>query len=274
MFIESCLTPVRHAPCRQRLLAAVMLLLSVIAPAPTLAHVDVSGPPSNACVILLHGLARTAASMDSMAEALSDAGYRVVNVDYPSRHHRIEVLSELAIPEGLAACAESGATELYMVTHSLGGILVRDYLSRHDLESLQRVVMLAPPNHGSAVVDNLQDLPGFQTLNGPAIEQLGTGERSLPLQLGPAPVDTAIIAGSRSVNLYLSTFLENPDDGKVSVASARLEGMCAMLVLKVSHPFIMSDEETIEQVMSYLANGRFTAAEAEYPDCKHRQVSR
>ncbi len=270
MSIEPCLKPVANVPCRRRLLAVLVLLLSVIAPTSSRAHVEVSGPASRACVILQHGLARTAASMESLAEALNDAGYRVANVDYPSRHHRIQVLSDLAIPEGVDACTEAGASELYMVTHSLGGILVRDYLSRHALHSLRRVVMLAPPNHGSAVVDNLHELPGFQWLNGPAIEQLGTGERSLPLQLGPAPVDTAIIAGSRSVNLYLSTFLENPDDGKVSVASARLEGMCAMLVLTVSHPFIMSDEETIGQVLSYLANGRFTAEQAEYPDCEYR----
>ncbi|MGQ7843446.1 esterase/lipase family protein [Granulosicoccus sp. 3-233] len=236
-----------------------------------LAHVELSGPPSEDCVILLHGLARTASSMESMADALNGAGYRVANVDYPSRHHRIQLLSDLAIPAGVEACGQAGASRLQMVTHSLGGILVRDYLSRHRLKSLQRVVMLAPPNHGSAVVDNLQGVPGFHWLNGPAIQQLGTDAHSLPLQLGPATVDTAVIAGSRSVNLYLSTFLENPDDGKVSVASARLDGMCAMLVLTVSHPFIMSDAETIEQVLSYLADGRFTASHAEYPDCRFRR---
>lgn len=238
--------------------------------APPLAHVELSGPASDDCVVLLHGLARTASSMDAMAEALATAGYRVANVDYPSRHHRVQVLSELAIPAGVEACVNAGSSRLHMVTHSLGGILVRDYLSRHSVAALQRVVMLAPPNHGSAVVDNLDDLPGFHWLNGPAIEQLGTGADSLPLQLGAASVDTAIIAGSRSINLYLSTFLENPDDGKVSVASARLDGMCAMLVLPVSHPFIMSDEETIEQVLSYLGSGRFLAEQAEYPDCRFR----
>lgn len=234
------------------------------------AHVELSGPPSAECVVLLHGLARTASSMDDMAEALSAAGYRVANVDYPSRHHRIQVLSELAVSAGIDACVQADSLPAFIVTHSLGGILVRDYLSRHSLDSLQRVVMLAPPNHGSAVVDNLAGMPGFQWLNGPAIEQLGTDANSLPLQLGEASVDTAVIAGSRSVNLYLSTFLENPDDGKVSVASARLEGMCAMLVLAVSHPFIMSDDETIGQVLSYLDSGTFTAEQAEYPDCRFR----
>jgi hypothetical protein len=232
--------------------------------------VHLSGPMSDACVLLLHGLARTASSMEDLAVVLGRAGYRVANVDYPSRHHRIENLSELAIPAGVDACRNSGSSLIDIVTHSLGGIMVRDYLSRHVIGELNRVVMLAPPNHGSAVVDKLEGMPGFSWLNGPAIEQLGTDERSLPLSLGPATVDTAIIAGTHSINLYLSTFLENPKDGKVSVSSARLDGMCAMLTLGVSHPFIMSDEVVMEQTVSYLDTGRFTLGEAEYPDCAFR----
>ena len=234
------------------------------------ANVEMSDSVSDSCVVLLHGLARSASSMDNMAEALTEAGYNVANVDYPSRNHLIAALGDAVIPAGVDACRNSGSRRIHMVTHSLGGILVRDYLSRHAISDLQRVVMLAPPNHGSAVVDNLKDLPGVTLLTGPTFEQLGTDDKSIPLQLGPATVDTAIIAGSRSINLYLSTFLENPDDGKVSVASARLEGMCAMLVLEVSHPFIMKDEEAIAQTIGYLQNGRFTAAKAEYPDCEFR----
>ena len=57
-----------------------------------------------------------------------------------------------------------------------------------------------------------------------------------------------MIAGTRSINLVLSTYLPDPDDGKVSVASARLEGMCGFLTLPVSHPFIMKDKDVIDQV--------------------------
>ena len=45
------------------------------------------------CVVLLHGLARTAASMARLEEALTDAGFAVANIDYPSRKHAIEQLA-------------------------------------------------------------------------------------------------------------------------------------------------------------------------------------
>jgi len=220
------------------------------------------------CVILLHGLARASTSMTAMAEALVASKFKVANVDYPSRHYSVEKLSEAAVSAGLDACTLAAVEHVHVVTHSLGGILIRDYLKRQDIPELQRIVMLAPPNHGSEVVDNLKDIPGFQWFNGPAGNQLGTDENSVPLQLGAISSDAAVIAGTRSINLYLSTFLDNPDDGKVSVASARLDGMCAMLLLPVSHPYIMKDKKSIEQTISYLKTGRFTADSAEHFECK------
>ena len=175
----------------------------------------------NECVVLLHGLARTARSMVPLAVAFEAAGYRVLNVAYPSRLHVIEVLAEVAVGKALARCAAFAPRAIHFVTHSLGGILVRQYLGRHAVANLGRVVMLAPPNQGSEVVDRFGWLPGFRLFNGPAIEQLGTGTASLPRRLGALHAPVGVIAGTRSVNWLLSTALPGPNDGKVSVASTR-----------------------------------------------------
>ena len=98
----------------------------------------------------------------------------------------------------------------------MGGILVRQYLLLNTIENLGHVVMLGPPNKGSQVVDKLYKVPGFKLINGPAGMQLGTGELSVPNILGPANFKVGIIAGTRSINLILSSMLPNPDDGKVS----------------------------------------------------------
>jgi pimeloyl-ACP methyl ester carboxylesterase len=211
------------------------------------------------CVILLHGLGRTAFSMQRMKRSLEGNGYYVANVDYPSRDHKIEVLAPLAIEDGLQQCGEkSGITAVHFVTHSLGGILVRVYLVENTIANLGRVVMLAPPNQGSKAVDEMESIPGFDWLNGPAGYQLGKGPESLPLRLGVPEFDFAVIAGDRTIDPITSAVLDDPDDGKVSVSDTRLEGMRDFVVVPASHAMIMQDRDVIRLVMNYLARGSFS----------------
>ncbi len=207
------------------------------------------------CVILLHGLARSEQSMAPLAEALATAGYHTVNLGYPSREQTVEELARAAIEPALLQCGAD--REVSFVTHSLGGILVRHYLKTVVVPKLQRVVMLGPPNQGSEVVDKLGVFPGFEWLNGPAGLQLGTGETSLPRRLGPVTYPVGVIAGNRTFNPILSQMLPDPDDGKVSVASTRVDGMTDHLELPVTHTFMMRNKEVIRQVLAFLDTGRF-----------------
>ena len=210
------------------------------------------------CVVLLHGLARSSTSMNRMQRELDAAGYETANIEYPSRDYTVEELATMAVPEGLAACRElEGVETVHFVTHSLGGILVRQYLSENDIPELGRVVMLGPPNQGSSAVDELQDVPGFDWLNGPAGYQLGKGEESIPLQLGPADFELGVIAGSRTIDPITSAVLENPDDGRVSVEDTKLEGMADHVVVKHSHAFMMRMGTTIELTIRFLETGSF-----------------
>lgn len=207
------------------------------------------------CVILLHGLARTAASMEIMTASFISEGFDVVNVDYPSRDHPIEKLADIAVNDGIDKCPRDQT--LHFVTHSLGGILVRYYLTHNEVSRLGRVVMLAPPNQGSEVVDKLRDKPGYAIINGPAGAQLGTDKDSIPLKLGAANFELGVIAGTSSVNPILSLYLPNPDDGKVSVERTKVAGMKDFITVRHSHPFIMRSSEVIEQAISFIQTGSF-----------------
>jgi triacylglycerol lipase len=63
--------------------------------------------------------------------------------------------------------------------------------------------------------------------------------------------------GDRTTNFVLSAFLPNGNDGKVSIASARLDGMKDFLVIPVSHTFIMRNAEVIRQTLRFLEDGSF-----------------
>lgn len=210
------------------------------------------------CVVLLHGLARTHNSMAKMEEVLKEKGYVVANINYPSRDKIIKDLAVEAVAAGLQQCQTAQATPVNFVTHSLGGILVRQYYQEYTPEHVKRVVMLGPPNQGSQVVDNLKSVPGYKLMNGEAGMQLGTDENSVPKNLGAVNFELGIIAGTKTFNPILSTFLPNPDDGKVSVENAKVDGMCGFLTLPVTHTFMMKNQKVIEETVQFLAVGQFS----------------
>ena len=194
--------------------------------------------------------------MDTMAEALADAGYEVVNLDYPSTEISIGETSTL-LRQALAECCTGTKSQVHFVTHSLGGIIVRFYLDIETPPNLGRVVMLSPPNSGSEVVDALEEYELFRAGLGPAARELSTREDAVPAQLGPVDFEVGIITGNRSINPVFSWMIPGPDDGQVSVDGARVEGMTDFLVVPHTHTFIMNSDEVILQTLHFLEHGSF-----------------
>jgi pimeloyl-ACP methyl ester carboxylesterase len=208
-------------------------------------------------VVVVHGLGRTALSMKRLEHYLKNHGYRVVNVSYPSTRFSVEQLSDNFLRRLLEKQTPNPAARIHFVTHSMGGILVRQYLSNHSLTNLRRVVMLAPPNQGSEIIDHLKASPLKRNLLGPARFELGTGENDLPKRLGPVHFQCGVIAGDRSLNPFLSSLLPGPNDGKVAVESARIEGMQDFLVLHSTHTWLMWRKWTLHQTVRFLESGHF-----------------
>jgi pimeloyl-ACP methyl ester carboxylesterase len=211
-------------------------------------------------VIVVHGLGRTPASMTILVERLSAAGFRVMNFGYPSTEEPIESLVA-RLRTTVDECCAQNMESVHFVTHSMGGLLVRFYLAEHSPHHEGRVVMLAPPNQGSEVADFVTDLlaesPVLGRILGPSGSRLGTDSTDIAQQLGPADFEVGIITGNRSMNLINSLLIPGPDDGKVAVDRARLEGADAFLVVEATHTFIMNHRGVADQCIYFIREGRF-----------------
>jgi triacylglycerol lipase len=191
-------------------------------------------------VVLVHGMGRTPLSMSLLARDLKHAGYRVLNWGYSSTCCTV---GELGDQLHDAVVAGSGDTErVHFVGHSLGNIIIRAVLSRHDpLPAVGRVVMLAPPNQGSRSADRyarwlgdvLKPLPELTTDTASTV-------RRLPL---PAVVQVGVIAGEY--------------DGKVTIDETRLDGSEAHATVPGAHTFIMVRPDTRRLVLAFLRYGYF-----------------
>ncbi len=215
-----------------------------------------SGEPTH-CVVLLHGIGGFGLIMKSIERRLEKQGYVVANVTYRSLADPIETLAIDAVEEGLDRCRAEGFSRFHFVTHSMGGILVRQYLSQKEIQGLERVVMLAPPNQGSQFADYVGASPLRKVYEPEVLTQLGTGERSVPRRLGPPEFELGVIAGTRNLRKLLPGTPTEPSDGVVTIEETKASGMSDFLDIPATHTSIVWNEEAQRQAVHFLRNGKF-----------------
>lgn len=205
-------------------------------------------------VVLLHGIARTSASLRHLERALQATGFETLNVDYASRRKPIDALADDIHP-AIARFAERDAP-LHFVAHSMGGLVTRAYIAKHRPDRLAGVVMLGTPNSGSEVADLLSGSRLFRAFYGPAGLELTTAPRPDALPAVDYPV--GVIAGNRFIDPVAGLFvLPKPNDGRVSVQSAMLAGMADHVVVKASHTGLPHNRAAIAQTIAFLRDGCF-----------------
>ncbi len=230
------------------LLTALASLVSLLFPATLLAQME-KQPET---VILVHGFLGSSNDMADLQTAFDEAGYETITPDFATRVGSIETLANHVF--GNALLEAKDAQTIHIVTHSMGGLLARSYLENHDIPKLERMVMLAPPNHGSEVAGELSQYSIYRQFSGPAGVELGA------LNLTPEKVgdyELGIIAGTASVNPIFSPILPGPDDGYVALESTPLKGMNDFITVPTSHGFITKNESSIAETLYFVENGAF-----------------
>jgi len=214
-------------------------------------------PPSKHLVLLVHGILRSTGTFSALEKALIEAGFDAVAISYPSTRSTIEEHAD-----GLARLLDrqEGTETVSFVTHSMGGLVVRQLLSRDGAWqrriAVGRIVLIAPPNQGSAVARLLKDIPAYRWIYGAAGQQLTPAEVSkIPLIQHPF----AIVAGGTGDGEGFNPLLPGDDDGTVALAETRLEGTLDFLVVPAIHAVISSHPDTIRATINFLKHGKFDA---------------
>lgn len=222
-------------------------------------------------VIVLHGLFRSAASMSHMSRFLRDkGGYSVFGVNYPTTRGS---LVDHAQTLGKVIDSLQGIDEISFVCHSLGNLVVRQYLADHTRPEMQlqpdrrfkRMVMLGPPNQGAQMAEALAPYRMFHAVAGASASQLARDWATLEAGLATPAFPFAILAGGRGTDQGYNPFLGRDNDMVVSVESTRLAGAADFAVLPVLHTLMMDDATVQEYTLRFLTHGYFISKEKQNP---------
>ena len=109
-------------------------------------HMDVDKP----LVVLIHGLDSEKECMASLAELLHQSGYQVGYFSYPDDQAIHD--STLFFAERMIGLRQQFPTlKLDIIAHSMGGLVVRDYIEGNDYAGgVDRLIMVGTPNGGSS----------------------------------------------------------------------------------------------------------------------------
>jgi pimeloyl-ACP methyl ester carboxylesterase len=222
-------------------------------------------PKSKRAVVLLHGLFRSRDCMIPLADYLAEHGnYEVVNVSYPSTQADVQ-----AHAKSLDKVLDNleGIEEVSFVAHSLGNLVVRDWLheqydQEHEKFKLGRFVMLGPPNNGAQFARQFKDNRLFSIVTGPSGKQLGEDWEDLVKHLDTPCCEFGILAGSAAIP---NPLVDGNDDGMVAVSETKLPGAADFRVLPYHHGRIRNCDVVGEMTLSFLQHGYFSTAEERTP---------
>ena len=216
-----------------------------------------AAPADGVCrlVVLQHGLWRSSWSLSRLERALVAHGYTVLNPGYPSTGARIEQHAARLHDEIEAwFAAHGGDAELAFVGHSMGGLVIEEYLRRADARVPACCVYVATPHHGSVLCDVRKNWWLFRLLMGSqAALQLSPGD---PLAQQPVPhaERSGVIVGNLGAG---NAAIPGDDDGTVAVGEAELAGAADSVTLPLGHTAIAASDATILQVLRFLKERHF-----------------
>lgn len=180
-------------------------------------------------------------------------------------------------------CAATGASEVDVVAHSMGGLDTRLYLDQGN-EKVKKLVMIATPNHGSVLADleltfrelglpikpptdnplirqTLTDLSEVRGDNNPTLAQLN---KNWNRQRGRA--DMCVIAGNGKPTLKNRFWITVRGDGAVSQESAKMPDIPLYNIWTADHGATKEHPKALQMTAAFLTDRPMPLDDAEPPD--------
>lgn len=208
-------------------------------------------------VVLVHGLDWFRDTLEPTAEFLNRHGYETINVRYPSRKVAAPEEAVTWVRQVIAEQCRDRKKRVHLVAHSMGALVVREFLAAGKPPRLGRVVFLAAPNQGTPLAEALK-WKMLAKIISPAVAVSCCPDRTDSKLPDTADYAPGILMGNRSGWFpYLSPFIKGPDDGVVAVESGKLGGMADFRVLTTSHTRMPRNAKAQREVLTFLQAGRF-----------------
>lgn len=213
-------------------------------------------------VILLHGLMRSANSMNGLQTALNaEKSFATAAFEYASTRAAI---SDHASALASVIAGLPNDLEIAFVGHSMGNIVVRHYIGdlqqagdEQTLSRIRQVVMLGPPNQGSSIARQLSKTGVFGWIVGTGGMQLGPEWDTFSSHLATPHCPFGIVAGQLPEENFQNPIVDGAGDFVVSVEETKLEGAKDFLVVPRLHSFLMDDAQVQQSVISFLDSEHF-----------------
>ena len=201
-------------------------------------------------VVLIHGIWMTGADMLLLGKRMTDCGYSSHVFHYQSVNKSPSLNAE-KLEQFVAKLKEP---KVNFVAHSLGGVVLLNYLNHAQQQKKGRVVLLGAPINGSISVKKATKMPLLKGFFGESINH-GLLEKS-PKWTGDREI--GMIAGTKSLGLgMLAGELKGINDGEVLLSETKYEGLSAHIALNVSHSELLFSSEVSNNVCSFLKTGEF-----------------
>ncbi|WP_338849450.1 alpha/beta fold hydrolase [Massilia sp. W12] len=197
-------------------------------------------------VLLVHGWACNSGYWSHLSRRLMAQGIRHYALDLEPALAPIDAYTPLLAAKIDAVLAKSGAKQVIIVAHSMGGLATRAYLRAHGAAKIAHVITLGSPHHGTGLAN------------------FGMGENSRQMryhkQSGPSPWLQTLAASETKDTRALFTSIWSRDDNIISPQnSSELPGARNIALHGMGHVALALHPQVQDVLLQEIAHIRSAA---------------